>query len=147
MSMGYGGVAQIVLEDADTVIYAYAPYDLGAPKYSNREGIYDGMIEIRKDALAEPEIHEKRKRMPSGRKKIVTKRIRQDVDYAALIASGKIVVQNSRFCWHIMNNGVGMIAMRLIFRIFQQYQDEGALPKEIGYHVRDAENDILKRSR
>ena len=28
MSIGYGGRARIVLQDNDTVIYEYAPYDL-----------------------------------------------------------------------------------------------------------------------
>ena len=135
MGMGYGGTARIVLEDAHTVVYAYAPYDLSDPAYSNRERIYDGMITISKDALAEPEIHEKRKQMPSGRKKIITKRIRQDVDYASLLETGKITVQNSRFCWKALSGGVGMIAIRLISRIFDRYQNEGALPETIGYHV------------
>ena len=99
MSMGFGGFARIVLQDENTVIYEYAPYNLNESAYRNRDRIYDGLITICKDALVEPDIHEKIKRMPGGRKKVVVKRIHRSVDYAALFALGKIEVENSRFCW------------------------------------------------
>lgn len=135
MSKGFGGWARIVLQDESTVIYEYSPYNLNDPAYGNASHIYDGLITISKDALVEPEIHEKIKRMPGGRKKVIMKRIRQNVDYAGLFSLGKITVENSRFCWRIADNGCGMIAIKLIFQIFDSYQDNGKLPERVGYDV------------
>lgn len=135
MSMGFGGSARIVLQDESAVIYEYSPYNLNDPAYRNASHIYDGSITILKDALVEPEIHEKIKRMPGGRKKVIIKRIRQNVDYAGLFSLGKITVENSRFCWQIADNGCGMMAIKLIFQIFNSYQDNGKLPERVGYHV------------
>ena len=133
MSMGYGGSAKVVLQDEKTVIYEYSPYNLNKPNYWNRDRIYDGLITISKDAMVEPDIHEKLKRMPSGRKKLIVKRVRRNVDYDALLKAGKISIENSRYCWHFVGTekNIGMIAMHLIFHIFDQYQDEGILPKMV----------------
>ena len=84
MSRGFGGSARIVLQDENTAVYEYAPFNLNEPEYRNSEHTYDGLITISKDSMVEPEIHEKLKRMPSGRKKLIVKRIRRDVNYSAL---------------------------------------------------------------
>ena len=75
------------------------------------------------------------KRMPSGRKKLIVKRIERDVDYTALFNEGKITVENSHFCWRTLDNGVGMMAMRIIFKIFRLYQETGRIPDRVGYDV------------
>lgn len=133
MSMGYGGSARVVLEDRNTVVYEYSPYNLDEPEYRNADRVYDGIITIDKGALVEPEIHEKAKRMPSGRKRLVVKRIRRDVDYSFLLKEKKIMVENSRYCWRYVGTekNIGMIAMKLIFHIYDQYQMEGALPETV----------------
>ena len=133
MSRGFGGSAKIVLQDENTVVYAYAPFNLNEPDYRNSDHVYDGIITISKAAMVEPDIHEKIKRMPSGRKKLVVKRIRRDVDYGALIKAGKIAVENSRYCWHFIGEekNIGMMAMHIIFSIYDRYQDEGALPETV----------------
>ena len=100
-------------------------------EYQNREHIYDGIITIDKRSLVEPEIHEKMKKQPSGRKKLMTKRIPREVDYIGLITAGKINVENSKFCWQILNNGMGLIAIHIIFKIFDLYQSEGAIPETV----------------
>lgn len=124
MSMGYGGSAILFIQDESTVIYKYSPYNLNNPEYSNEERIYDGIITISKDALVEPEIHEKIKRMPSGRKKLIVKRVPRDVDYTPLFENGKLLVENSKYCWYFLGQkkNIGMIAMRSIFKIFDYYQ-------------------------
>lgn len=48
------------------------------------------MITISRDCFAEPEIHEKLKKMPSGRKKLITKRIPVSVDYPHVNSKIKI---------------------------------------------------------
>lgn len=136
MSMGYGGSARIVLQDEKTVVYEYSPYNLNEPEYRNSEHIYDGLITISKDSLVEPEIHEKLKHMPSGRKKHIVKRVRRDVDYSALLAVGKITIENSHYCWHFVgtSKNIGMMGMRIVFRIYDHYQAEGALPETVSLH-------------
>ena len=136
MSRGFGGSARIVLQDENAVVYEYAPFNLNEPEYRNSEHIYDGLITISKDSLVEPEIHEKLKRMPSGRKKLIVKRIRRDVDYSALLDAGKITIENSSYCWHMVGTekDIGMMAMRIIFRIYGHYQDEGTLPETVSLH-------------
>lgn len=136
MSRGFGGSARIVLQDENTVVYEYAPFNLNEPEYRNSEHIYDGLITISKDSMVDPEIHEKLKRMPSGRKKLIVKRIRRDVDYSALLAAGKITIENSRYCWRLVGTekNIGMMAMRIIFRIYDHYQDEGTLPETVSLH-------------
>ena len=136
MSRGFGGSARIVLQDENAVVYEYAPFNLNEPEYRNSEHIYDGLITISKDSLVEPEIHEKLKRLPSGRKKLIVKRIRRDVDYSALLDAGKITIENSSYCWHMVGTkkDIGMMAMRIIFRIYDHYQDEGTLPETVSLH-------------
>jgi hypothetical protein len=135
MSKGIGGSARVVMQDENTVVYEYYAYDLDREEYQNREHIYDGIITIDKRSLVEPEIHEKLKKQPSGRKKLITKRIPREVDYSGLITAGKINVENSKFCWRILDNGMGLIAIHIIFKIYERYQSEGALPEAVGYHV------------
>lgn len=50
-------------------------------------------------SFVEPEIHEKIKKMPSGRKKLVVKRIPVPVDYDIMIRQNKIQVENCSHCW------------------------------------------------
>lgn len=135
MSRGLGGSARMIMQDDHSVLYEYAPYNLNEEQYRNPDRIYDGVITISKSALVEPEIHEKIKKWPSGRKQLIVKRIPRDVDYDACFKAGLICIENSRFCWHILPGGFGKIAMHLIFRIFRDYQENGELPENIGYHV------------
>lgn len=133
MSIGYGGSARILLQDEKTVVYEYSPYNLNEPSYRKSDRVYDGLITISKESMVEPEIHEKLKRMPSGRKKLIVKRIRRDVDYSALLAAGAIVIENSHYCWHYVGTqkDIGMMAMRIVFHIYDHYQDEGTLPEMV----------------
>ena len=124
-----------MLQDNDTVIYEYAPYDLNEPEYRNSENIYDGLITISKQAFVDAEIHTKVKRMPSGRKIPVAKRIRKDVDYAKLLESHAVTVENSNYCWRTMHNGYGMIALKLVYRILDYYQDTGSIPETMAIHI------------
>jgi len=135
MSLGYGGACELIEINDRAVTYAYGPYNLNEGEYRNSEHIYDGRIIISRDAFVEPEIHQRIHRKPNGKKHVVVKRVRKDVDYSALLVAGKIVIENSRFCWRIYPSGHGMIALRLIFRIFDSYQDTGELPERVGYNV------------
>ncbi|MBQ4071504.1 MAG: hypothetical protein IJD51_03720 [Clostridia bacterium] len=134
MSIGIGGDARLVLQDEEMLIFEYCPYNLNDKRYRNEDRVYDGVITICKDALLEPEIREKLKRMSSGRKRMITKRIVRPVDYEALLASGKIEVENSRFCYKILTCGIGCIAMRLIEHLFDTYQRDGIVKEAISFY-------------
>ena len=105
MSKGYGGAARLVLQDDETVIYEYFADNVNHPQYYNTNRIYDGIITISKSALVEPEIHRKVKRMPSGRKKLIEKRVPVEINWSELYYSDLIQVQNSSYCWRILDNG------------------------------------------
>ena len=75
MSKGVGGWCYIAEQDENTVIYKYGAYNLNDPQYENKEHSADGIIIIDKNSLVEPDIHEKIKRFPNGKKKLMTKRI------------------------------------------------------------------------
>ena len=117
MSIGYGGSARLVLCDEKTLIYEYYALNLNYSEYRNAEHEYDGLITIDISAFVESEIHTKLKHFPNGKKKIITKRIINDVDYSQLISDKKTVVENSRFCWRILDKSVGFIAYRIIRKI------------------------------
>lgn len=73
------------------------------------------------------------KRMPSGRKQFVEKRIRREVDYDSFLNNGEICIENSKYCWQFVGveKNIGMIAMRIVFHIFDEYQDKGILPEVV----------------
>lgn len=131
MSLGIGAYARKVLEDENTVIYEYGGFNLNDPDYRNEDRILDGMITIQRDCFAEPEIHEKLKKMPSGKKKLVIKRIPVSVDYDQMLEDGRIVVENCSNCWKTTETEqkVDVMACHLLFYIFLRYQEEGMIPE------------------
>ncbi len=135
MSLGYGGWCYIDAQDEQTVIYRYGTYNLNDTKFRNKEHICDGMITIDKNSLVEPEIHEKIKRFPNGKKKLIVKRISVDVPYEELFKNKKIEIENSNNCWETMAHGYDFMALRLVFKIFNDYQENGVLPEHISYNV------------
>lgn len=136
MSRGIGARANLVLEDEKTVMYEYGGYNLNEPEYGNENHIYDGTITISRDCFAEPEIHEKLKKMPGGRKKLIIKRIPVSVDYPKMISDGRIVIENCSNCWRCTpDENIDVMALHILFYLFRQYQEEGKMPEYISYNV------------
>ncbi len=137
MSMGIGGSAVKVLEDAATVIYEYGGYNLNESKFRNENRVRDGSITITKSCFVEPDIHKKVKKMPSGRKKFVVKRIPVSVDYRKMIVDGLIKVENFGNCWQLSDeiNKVDITALHILSKIFKEYQINGEIPEHISYHT------------
>lgn len=135
MSIGVGAWARKVLEDDKTVIYEYGGYNLNEPVFRNEERILDGIITISRECFIEPEIHEKLKKLPYGRKKKIEKRIPVYVEYGRMINSGLIVIENCSNCWHKSNNKlqVDIMACNSVQKILMQYQEDGAIPYAVGY--------------
>jgi len=134
MSLGYGGVCHIIAEDASSVLYTYYCFNWNIDEYRNPDRVSDGYITIRKDCLVEPEIHEKIKRFPNGKKKKIVKRIVRDVNIGRRIKEGSIEIENSSFAWQLIS-GYDRIALLLIDEIFTEYQKTGRLPEKTGYCV------------
>lgn len=137
MSMGIGGFAVKVLEDAETVVYKYGGYNLNEPQFRNEERVRDGSITISKSCFAEPDIREKVKKMPNGRKKLVVKRIPVGVDFRKMIKGGLIEVENCGNCWQTFDevDNADIAAIRILFKILQEYQVNGEIPEHISYHI------------
>ena len=134
MSIGYGGGCRKYGESAVFVIYEYYSYDWNTEGCDNPNRIYDGIIKIEKTAFIEPEIHQKIKRRPSGRKMLVTKRIERDVPISEYFENGKVELVNSSFCGRICN-GHGYVGLRLIHKIFSEYQKNGEIPHIVSIHA------------
>lgn len=137
MSKGIGAHANLVLQDDKTVIYEYGGYNLNKEQFRNKAHIYDGTITIQRSCFLEPEIHEKLKKMPSGKKKLITKRIPVDVNYPKYIEDGLIVVENCSNCWNTTDDEkhIDVMALHILFYLFLRYQEQGTMPKYISYHV------------
>lgn len=129
MSMGYGGGCRKYGESTGFVMYEYYAYDWNAEGCGNPNRIYDGIIKIEKSAFVEPEIHQKIKRRPSGRKMLVTKRIKRDVLISEYFENGKVELVNSSFC------GRGYVGLCLIDKIFSEYQKNGKIPHIVSIHA------------
>lgn len=74
MSLCEGAKAYIVLQDDQTVMYMYGCFSYYYDKNWRQPVDCDGLITIQKECFQKPEIHQKLKRMPSGRKRLVTKK-------------------------------------------------------------------------
>ena len=104
-------------------------------QFRNEKHLYDGLITISRSCFAEPEIHEKLKKMPSGRKKLITKRIPVKVDYPQMISDGRIIIENCSNCWHRTPDGIDVMVCHILFHLFLQYQEDGKMPDYINYNV------------
>lgn len=133
MSMGLGTFAEVYLEDNEMIIYRYGSYNLNDERYENNERVMDGTIFIRKEGLVEPEIREKIKKLPNGLKKVLIKRYPKEVDYDNLIRKGLIIVDNCSNCWRKTDTeeSIDVMAMRIICRVFDEYQKNGESHKSI----------------
>ena len=137
MSIGIGAYANLVLQDSNTVIYEYGGYNLNEEKYRTKSHVCDGFITIQRNCFLEPEIHEKLKKMPSGKKKLITKRIPVYVNYTKYIEDGLIVVDNCSNCWNTTDNEkrIDVMALHILFCLFLRYQEQGTMPEYISYHM------------
>ena len=133
MSIGQEGVASLYIQDEKSVIYKYYVYNYDIPELNNKDRIEDGFITIEKDAFVEPEIHEKIKRLPNGKKKLITKKIIKYVDIFPLITNKKIIVETSKYDWKINDLNIGEGTRLVLCEIFEDYQKQGQIPEWSGF--------------
>ena len=128
MSMGFGGYMNLLESDDTFLIYSYCCYNLNNENFREMKEKEDGEIYITRESLVEPEIHQKLKRMPSGRKKLIVKRIHKDFSMRDLFQEGCITVKNASGTWKTNADGIDIMACRLIYKLFYEYQDSGIVP-------------------
>lgn len=124
MSRGYGANARLIVEDDKSAIYEYAAYNWNIPESYNRDYEHDGIISFPKSLLLEPEFHSKRKKP----KKIII------ASYDAVIEgiqNNQISIKSSKYEWELQS-GIGLMAYRTLWSIFEEYQKEGKLPEQWG---------------
>ena len=131
MSIGHGGYADLQQLDDTMIIYLYCCYNVNDEDYERFMAIEDGELYIDRDALVEPEIHVKLKRTPSGRKKLISKRVIRYVPFDELLKTGKIKVKNASGTWTTRESGVDIMALRILHKIFTEYQETGILSEHI----------------
>jgi hypothetical protein len=60
------------------------------------------------------------------------KKIPVSVDYPKMIEDGLIEAQNCSHCWKKMGDkGIDAMALRVLFKLFYQYQEEDKIPEYI----------------
>ena len=131
MSLGIGSFCKLIAEDEETVIYEYGSYNLNEPRYDNKNRISDGIITISKNSLIEPEIHDKIKRFPNGKKKRIIKRVPKDIPLSDLLENKLITVKNCSHCWKTNVRNIDVMALTTIWHILLEYQKIGYLPEEL----------------
>lgn len=137
MSIGIGARANIISQDSKTVIYEYGGYNLNKEQLRNEKHIYDGRIIIQRRCFQKLEMCEKLKEMPNGNKKLANKKI-VEVDYLIkCLKEDLIVIDNCTNCWAVTNGEkqVDMMALSILSKIFQIYQEHDKIPQYISYDV------------
>ena len=135
MSLGFCGIAEKYIEDSESILYLYSGENWNDEKsISGDMNLLDGEIIIQKSCLVEPEIHLKYKKSPSGRKKLVEKRILREVDIDNLINDRNVIIskttKNEFEKWGIQRP---FLAYSLIHIIFDEYQINGVLPEKVSF--------------
>lgn len=129
MSLGIGAFCKLIAQDESTAIYQYGSYNYNDERFINEEKNADGTITINKSALIEPEIRNKIKRFPNGKKKLIIKRIPREIPLSDLLENKLVIVENCLNCWETHENDIDVMASTIIFYIFLEYQEKGQLPE------------------
>ena len=135
MSIGYGGYAYLISEDISSVLYEYGAFNWNIPRCANKDNVCDGFMIVNRECFIEPEIHQKMKKMPSGRKRLIIKCIPKDVDISQNLKDGKIAIENCSHCWQFGfdpgEEKIDIMALRLLNEIFRKYQEKSEIPKKV----------------
>ena len=135
MSKGHCGHAHLVANDETLLLYSYCAYDLNRADWQEMKKKEDGEIAIDRDSLIEPEVHEKAKRLPSGKRTTVIKRIEREALYGDLLKAKKIRIQNASGAWVFSESGIDEVALKIVHIIFSEYQKTGNIPDYPTWYV------------
>ena len=129
--MGYGGFAVLDQQDDHTVIYKYGAINLNMEEKKNVAHTMDGQIVFEKEILIVSDIHFKIKHMSNGKKREIIKRIPQEQPVYENLQAGKLMIENSKYCWRLVNQKYDYIAISLFEKISSIYQTDGMLPPNV----------------
>lgn len=137
MSIGRGGSAKRILEDGETVVYEYYSFEQNEPGFDIDDIREKGTISIGKDCFVDPEIHEKTKKLPSGRKKLIVKRIPRQVDTDEMLREGHITIENCDPCFRKSTGEwqIDVMALTLLRKILQEYQENEIIPENVDVYM------------
>ena len=124
MSLGYGGVARLVLSDGESAVYAYGCTNLSR---AGNDPCEDGEIYVELRPIASAYALKRTKRYPDG----VPIGSAENVDYGKMLAEGSLKVTNCSNASDIGSGGVDVQAWPLIFKIALRIQLDGAFPAEV----------------
>ena len=110
MSRGFEAYAYLISNDDSYVTYSYGCANWNDERYRNEDRIKDGIIQIAKSCFLEEFTSE-------------------------MIYDGRIKVTNCSNCWQIIDDepAIGIMAFKLLFKIFREYEKEGIQEKIIYY--------------
>lgn len=131
MSIGFGGYADLVDADNSKVTYKYCCYNANSEDYKIFMTIEDGELVMSRNAFIEPELHERIKKMPSGKKRLVHKRVIQVVPIEEYVDTGVIQITNASGTWRTTELGIDFMAFKILYKLFNEYQTAGELPAHI----------------
>lgn len=131
MSRGYGGFANKVFEDDTMIVYAYGGFNLNVPECRNENYIRDGSLIISKSCFINPE--DLNPCFTSTQNNKVTENLHQGIDIAGALSEGLIQVKNCSHTWQVIGEKeqYDRIALRLLFKLFNEYQETGSIPEKI----------------
>ena len=133
MSIGIGAAAILEAADSSTLLYFYYSYNVNLEGYKQYMEKYDGEIVIDRSSLVEPDTYIKRIKKASG-KKVFEERIRKkDYNIEELIKQGKVTIVNSSGAWNVVD-GIDIMAIRLVSKIFDKYQSDRDIPERVGFY-------------
>ena len=133
MSRGIGGYMNLIAADDTMLIYSYCCYNLNNDDWREMQKMEDGEIFIDRAALVEPEIHRKMKRTPSGRKMLIEKRVPRDYSFSDMLGAGQVTIKNASGTWMKSPDGIDLMACKMLYKFFREYQETGVIQEHIGY--------------
>lgn len=133
MSMGYGVYAKLDMMDDTMILYQYCCYNLNKADYELYSNLLDGKLWIQRDSLVEGERYLKRVKKTSGKKIILEKKRKIELDFSKLLRERRIEIENASGTWYITDEGYDVMALRIIYRIYEEYQMTGVVPKKISF--------------
>lgn len=138
MSLGYCGKMELFIEDEAAAIYRYAGEDLNdTTEVRGDIKVLTGEILIHKRCLVEPSIHSRVKRTALHRKTLITKRVIQPFDIEKALKNGDIEILKPCAGEKLQELGTPLpyFAIRLLHKLFTEYQENGALPEKCGFFI------------
>ena len=134
LSLGYCGKCELIEQNDDIVRYAYSGENWNDEMSQSGDiDLLDGIICISKKCLEEPEIHIKNRKMPSGKRNIIEKRIVHTPSIGNHILERTIVIEKkckNEFKRMATSEVDCYLAYVLLIKVFEAYQRDGILPNK-----------------